>query len=137
MIAWEPLTQTLLDYLPALTLSGVIMALLSAVAIPWLVVRMPHDYFVDDRRPPVQRGLLAWVIWCLRNLLAVVLIVAGVAMLVLPGQGILTIMIGIACSTFPGKFRLQRRLVTRPGVLRALNWIRQKYQRPPLLAPDL
>jgi len=133
----EQLPPLLVDYLPVLTITGVVMALLSTIAIPWLVIRMPHDYFVDDSKPPGRRGVLGWTVWCLRNLVAIVLLLAGIAMLVLPGQGLLTIMIGIACSTFPGKFRLQRRLVSRPGVLHALNWIRRKYQRPPLLAPEL
>jgi len=100
------------------------------------VVRMPHDYFIDDHKPPVDRSALGWTIWLLRNVTAIVLIIAGIAMLVLPGQGVLTIMAGIACRTFPGKFRLQRQLVSRPGVLKALNWIRHKYDREPLLAPE-
>lgn len=132
---WQALQELLIRYVPVLTLSGIIMALASMVAIPWLVVRMPQDYFVNDTRPPPDRGALAWIIWGARNLLALVLILAGILMLVLPGQGLLTIMIGVACSTFPGKFYLQRRLAAQPGVLTALNWIRQKYRRTPLLAP--
>ena len=135
MIDWPALQQDLIRLIPLLTISGIVMALASMVAIPWLVVRMPHDYFVKDIRPTPDRSILAWLIWGARNLLAIILILAGVAMLVLPGQGLLTIMIGIACSTFPGKFHLQRRLAARPGVLAALNWIRQKYRRTPLLAP--
>lgn len=136
MIDWPALEQTLIDYLPAMTLTGVIMTVVTAVAIPWLVIRMPHDYFTDDRKPPVDRSPMGWAIWLLRNISAIVLIIAGIAMLILPGQGVLTIMLGIACSTFPGKFKLQRQLVSRPGVLKALNWIRHKYDRKPLLAPE-
>lgn len=122
--------------LPWLTGAGVLMALLSMIAIPWLVVRIPDDYFSTPDRPEVQRGPLAWTIWALRNTLGAVLIAAGVIMLVLPGQGVLTILIGLACSSFPGKYRFERRLVRRPGILAALNWIRKRYGKPPLDVAD-
>lgn len=121
---------------PWLTLAGVIMALLSMLAIPWLVVRMPSDYFVAPERRSAARGPLGWTIWALRNLLAVVLIMLGILMLVLPGQGLLTILIGVASSTFPGKYRLERRLVRHRRIMAALNWIRRKNHRPPLQPPE-
>jgi len=58
---------------------------------------------------------------------------AGIVMLVLPGQGILTIVIGLMLSNFPGKYRLERWLVMRPRVLRTINWLRQRSKRNPLL----
>ena len=53
-------------------------------------------------------------------------------MLVLPGQGILTILVGFTLLDFPGKFRLQRWIVTRRGVLESINWVRKKAGREPL-----
>ena len=53
-------------------------------------------------------------------------------MLVLPGQGLLTILIGLAVMQFPGKFELERWLVTRKGVLEGINWLRQRSGRLPL-----
>lgn len=106
------------------------------IAIPFLVIRIPEDYFVAEKKPASHRGPLRWTVWLLRNLLAFVLVLCGLLMLVLPGQGMLTILLGIACSTFPGKYRLERRIVGRPRILRALNWIREKYNKAPLLAPE-
>lgn len=132
----DSLYQTIQQALPWVTAVGVAMAVASMVAIPLLVVRMPADYFVATRaHRRHQRGPLAWLTWSLRNTLAILLIIAGIMMLVLPGQGALTIMIGIACSTFPGKYALQRRFASRPKVLAALNWIRRKYGHEPLIAP--
>ena len=68
--------------------------------------------------------------------LGVVFILAGLAMIVLPGQGVLTILIGLALTNFPGKYALEQRLVRRPAVSGALNWIRQKAGRPPLEIPE-
>ncbi|MCG8393248.1 MAG: hypothetical protein MI745_09210 [Pseudomonadales bacterium] len=135
--AWlEPLARLLEPWLPALTITGILMALVSLVAIPWLLIRMPENYFTEGYKPRSNRGPLAWVIWCLRNLLAVVLLLAGILMLVLPGQGLLTILIAIMASTFPGKYRMERAIMRRPGVFAAANWIRRKYRRPPLQHPD-
>ncbi|EKF73047.1 hypothetical protein A11A3_15612 [Alcanivorax hongdengensis A-11-3] len=131
----EPIARQLEPWLPALTISGIVMALASFIAIPWLLVRMPQDYFSVDYQPREERALLAWVVWFARNILAIVLLVAGLLMLVLPGQGLLTILIAIMTSTFPGKYRLERAIMRRPGVYRAANWIRRKYNRPPLDYP--
>src|SRR4029453_13617262 len=60
---------------------------------------------------------------------------AGGAMLLLPGEGLLTIAIGLMLLDVPGKGRIERRLVQRPVVWRALNWIRAKAHRPPLERP--
>ncbi|MGB1110330.1 MAG: PGPGW domain-containing protein, partial [Gammaproteobacteria bacterium] len=62
----------------------------------------------------------------LRSAFGLLLLLAGIAMLVLPGQGILTILIGIGLMEFPGKFALECRLAGIPSVYRALNWIRRK-----------
>ncbi|MFO8032450.1 MAG: PGPGW domain-containing protein [Desulfohalobiaceae bacterium] len=73
----------------------------------------------------------------LKNLLGIVLVLAGLAMLVLPGQGLLSIILGLALTNFPGKFKLQRRLVGYPSVLNSLNWLRRRFGRPSFLAPEV
>ncbi|MCZ6750119.1 MAG: hypothetical protein O7D96_12545 [SAR324 cluster bacterium] len=71
-----------------------------------------------------------------KNLLAVVLVVAGVAMLFLPGQGILTILVGLGLLSVPGKRKLELWIVRRPAVLRAIQWIRARSNRPALQLPE-
>ena len=56
-------------------------------------------------------------------------------MLFVPGQGLLTIIVGLTVMNYPGKFRLERWLVMRPRVLPALNWLRKRYGHPPLQDP--
>jgi len=70
-----------------------------------------------------------------KNALGYILVVAGIIMLVLPGQGIFTILIGIMLLNFPGKYQLERWLATRGPVLRSINWLRQRAGRAPLV-PD-
>nr|ALS89104.1 putative transmembrane protein (PGPGW) [uncultured bacterium] len=103
-----------------------------------IVARLPADYFTRDQRhtgghtPAMTPRLLGFVG---KNLLGIVLILAGVAMLVLPGQGILSILIGLLLMDFPGKRALERRLVQQPSVWQAINWIRAKAHQPALQMP--
>ncbi len=108
---------------------------ISGVALPWLLTRLPEDYFLEtDRavRPPWPRHrALYWAWRLLKNLLGVVLLLAGFVMLVTPGQGILTILAGLWLMDLPGKRRCERHLIGRPKVLASVNWIRQKSGKPP------
>jgi len=75
-------------------------------------------------------------VWIFRNLAALVLLLAGVAMLLLPGQGLLTIVLGIFIADFPGKRNLERRLVANRKVFDAINWVRDKKGVEKLAHPD-
>ena len=109
----------------------------SLLVVPWLVVQMPTDYFAFRTQPestlaqrhPIVRSF----IWGVRNLFGVTLILIGLVMLVLPGQGLLTIAVGLVVAEFPGKHRLERRVVRVPAVLKSINWLRHKAHRPPLV----
>jgi hypothetical protein len=78
---------------------------------------------------------LRLIVLVVKNVLGLVFVLAGVAMLVLPGQGILTILIGLSLMNFPGKRTLERRFVQQPMVLQAINWMRRKAGQPPLTVP--
>ena len=56
-------------------------------------------------------------------------------MLVLPGQGTVTILIGLALTNFPGKYALEQRIVCQPAVAKTLNRIRQLGGVPPFRMP--
>lgn len=107
------------------------------LVVPWIVVRIPSDYFHHTRRPPptwmpkfAPFRLAAMVV---KNIAGVLLIAAGVAMLVLPGQGLLTILVGVLMLDFPGKYHFERWLVGFGPTLRAINWLRQRAGREPLV----
>jgi hypothetical protein len=119
---------------------SVVTFLASLLLMPILVARLPEDYFHHRRRHPeytqVRHPLVHLSLVVLKNALGVVLLLAGIAMLVLPGQGVLTILIAIALMNFPGKFQLEKAIVRQPTVFHALNWIRARAHKPPLLPPD-
>ena len=68
-----------------------------------------------------------------KNLLGYLLIVVGIAMLLLPGQGVLTMLLGFIMVDLPGKYRFEQWLVARPLVLRSINMLRRRAGREPLI----
>lgn len=111
----------------------------TAVGVPWVVARLPSDYFSRRRRSSwrqnAARPMLALAVSVGKNLLGSVLVLLGLLMLVTPGQGLLTLLIGLLLLNFPGKYRVERWLVRRRGVLRALNWLRRRRGQPPFEGP--
>jgi len=110
----------------------------SVVLIPLYFVRMSPDHFCRARRPSRLDRAPHWVrlmLTVLKNVLAVVFIIAGLAMLALPGQGLLTLVIGVLLLDFPGKHRVEQWMLSRRQVMAAINWLRAKAKRPPLVAP--
>jgi hypothetical protein len=127
---WLQSHENLLGWMFGLSLASLV---LTALLLPVFVVRLPPDYFLDSRRDATgPRGVLHWIARASRNLLGFVFVVAGLAMLVLPGQGLLTILIGLLLLDFPGKRAIERRLVRRPKILAFLNRIRARRGREPL-----
>lgn len=113
-----------------LFVASLLSLLLAALLLPWLVTRLPADWLLADaaRQP---RGLGPGLMWLLRNALGVVLLVAGLAMLVLPGQGLLTILLGLLLADVPGKRRLVRRIAARPAIRAALDRLRARAGKEP------
>lgn len=118
---------------------SLVSLLATAVAVPWVVTRLPRDYFSRERRKVWRSGsgepVLALVLGLAKNVVGALLLVLGVIMLVTPGQGLLTILIGLLLLNFPGKYRLERWLVMRPGVMRGLNWLRARHGHAPFDDP--
>ena len=124
-----------------LGLIGIFVAVASFVGTTaltvWFVVKLPADYFVLQRQPRSDRrtSVSHWVQLLLRNLLALGLIGLGIILSLpgVPGQGLLTILLGVMLSDFPGKERLERKIVSYPKVLAALNRLRERFGKPPLM----
>lgn len=119
----SPYTQ----YLPWLGSASALTFLLSLAIVPTLLARIPVNHFTENPNPTPKLSAIHYpLVWIFRNLAGLVLILAGIAMLLLPGQGLLTIVLGIFVADFPGKLSLERKLVANQRVFRAINWIRAK-----------
>ena len=117
---------------------SLVLFFLTLVAIPLIIVSIPADYFIrdpgslSDRRHPVLRA----AVFVVKNSLGAVFLLAGFVMLFIPGQGLLTIMIGLMLMNFPGKRRLELKLIRKPRIREAVNWIRVKAKRSSLELPE-
>ncbi len=101
-----------------------------------VLVKLPDTYFKAShgREFWVERHpALRWSGLIMKNLLGASLVLLGIVMLIGPGQGLLTILLGVMLLDFPGKRALELKLVSRPKVLHAINRIRRRFGRPPLL----
>lgn len=112
-----------------LGLMGVAMSIGMLIGIPWVVSRLPADYFV---RPDANHALPKKI---LRNVVGGLIVLAGIAMLVLPGQGIITILFGLSIMALPLKRRIFRWLLQKPGVEKAVQGLRHRAGQPNLLIP--
>ncbi|MCA1593210.1 MAG: hypothetical protein LC754_11280 [Acidobacteria bacterium] len=111
---------------------------LSLAVVTWVLVKLPATYFhtSHDRDFWVERHrVLRWGGIIAKNLCGLFLVVLGVLMSLpgVPGQGVLTILLGIMLLDFPGKRRLEQKLVKQPKVLRAINGLRERFDKPPLV----
>lgn len=123
-----------------LILASAVFFIVGLVGFPAILICLPADYFVRElylrpqhwNRHPAIRFLWLGV----KNILGSLLFCAGVVMIFTPGQGLLGMLAGICLMDFPGKRALQQRIISRPGILPALNALRARFNRPPLLKPD-
>lgn len=110
----------------------------SLAVIPWLVLRIPEDYFATERRRVMHKNRHwppgVWLLLrILKNAVGAVFVIAGLLMLITPGQGLLTILVGIGLMNFPGKFRLEQRLISLGPTLKIINRLRVRRGKPPLV----
>lgn len=130
MLEWLEDNEALMWSLGA---ASVFIFLAGLLLVPILVVRVPTDYFAHAKRPagrwarhhPVVRVTMLVA----KNLAGAVLMLAGLAMLALPGQGLLTLLLGFLMIDLPGKYRFEKWLVRRRWVHRPIDWMRRSRGR--------
>lgn len=111
---------------------------ISFAAIAIVMVKIPANYFsshyVQDFLPG-SPWIVRWGAVVAKNLFGVFLVALGIILSLpgVPGQGILTILLGIIMLDIPGKRPLEARIIQRPSVLSAINNLRAKFNKPPLI----
>jgi hypothetical protein len=133
---WFTAHQALVWWVSAVSVA---LLLLSPVVAMWFVTRLPADYFVQENRRPLSSWekypTVRVFLLVAKSILGIVLTLVGVVMLVVPGQGLLTIVVGLLLLEFPGKYQAERWMATRRKVWRSLNWLRKKAGKPELQLP--
>jgi hypothetical protein len=98
----------------------------------FIVAAIPDDYFEQNKRPKLHYKpfSIAWIIKkLLKNILGIPLLLSGIAMLVLPRQGLSTLIIELFLIDYPGKYRLEKKLFSYPLILNSINWLRKKRKK--------
>ena len=132
MIDWVLEHEKVLIFFAVLSPASLILI---ATAAPLVIVRLPEDYFTHSRREKkrdISHPAIRLTIIITKNTLGFVFVIAGILMLFIPGQGLLTILIGIMLMDFPGKYLAERWIVKNTAVLKPLNWLREKNGKPHL-----
>lgn len=103
-----------------------------------ILVKLPADHFSKKRKTKFWAGPnpalhAAKVIG--KNLLGVVLVALGVVLSLpgVPGQGLLTILLGVMLLDFPGRHRLEQKLLSKPSIVNTINRLRGRFGKPPLV----
>jgi len=100
-----------------------------------LVCRLPSNYFMVFEKPETVPKLFRPKIQIVKNLAGGMLICLGLVMLIVPGQGLLTLFLGLVVMDFPGKNKVIRCLIRVKTIQSSLNWVRHKKGRPPFVFP--
>ena len=131
------LSENIIDIVFILGISSLIILLISALSIGFFINKIPYDYFLNEKRSTSVYKNNNPILWLftliLKNLIGYCLIFGGILMLVLPGQGLLTILVGLMLSDYPGKFKLEKRIIKINLILKTINWYRSRSNIQPLI----
>ena len=122
------------DLIIWLGLISMVVFFFSLLSIKWLVGMIPEDYFIRNGASKTKSNnpVLWYFVLIFKNLFGYTLIFGGIMMLILPGQGLFTIIIGLLLSNYPGKYKIEKKVIAIPSVLRSINWLRKKTNKPPI-----
>ncbi len=122
----------------------------SLLAASAVLVRLPSTYFCDSHPRELwinRHPVIRWVGLAAKNLMGIVLVFLGLVLTMpgIPGPGLLTVVIGALLLDFPGKRRLEKRLISYPRIFASINRLRARHGKPPLVldpvgcerAPDI
>ena len=118
-----------------LSLLSFLIFIFSLVSIKWLVALIPIDYFVYKKNSKFKTKYpFTWLIsMIIKNIIGYLLIIGGILMLVLPGQGLFTIFIGLMMSNYPGKYYIEKKIIAIPSILKTINWLRKQSNKEPII----
>ena len=139
------MTEWFSDLWDSLTLGRVLLGaglfllslFISFAAIGIVMVKIPAHYFSPHHERdflPDSPWLVRWGAVIAKNIAGVFLILLGIVLSLpgVPGQGILTILLGLIMIDIPGKRPIEAKIIQRPTILAAVNKLRAKYDKPPL-----
>jgi hypothetical protein len=127
----------LTQYENLLIMVGIFSAVVFVITLlltPYLLGLIPVNYFSQNYTGKQKvKSLSCLIINIAKTLIGVLLLIAGIIMLVTPGQGVISILLGLFLMEFPGKRKLELRFINHNPTFKALNWLRNKASKPPFI----
>jgi hypothetical protein len=120
-----------------IAVGSIVFVIVSLWAVHRFLVTIPPDYFQHDHKrldrwrdghPALRYSVLFG-----KNALGAVLVLLGLVMIFTPGQGVLSILMGLSLLDIPGKRKFERKLIQQEGVLKVVNHLRARRSKPPLV----
>ena len=133
------------DFFPSITWRSVIIGalifvgsfLINLAIVSIILVKLPANHFAKSRKTKFWSGPrpaihAAKVIG--KNIAGLLLVALGVVLSLpgVPGQGLLTILLGVMLLDFPGRDRLEQKLLSKPSIVNTINRLRGRFGKPPL-----
>lgn len=118
-------------------------AIVYFIIISYIITQMDKRYFIR-RQTTAENAIvvphlrlinsnLTQLVNIVKIIVGVCLLLIGIVMLVLPGQGLITMLIGLSLLPFPGKDKMEQNILSRKSVRTSLNWIRVKAKKAPFI----
>ena len=132
---WFSQNQLLIQWI---SIGSIISFFGSLIIIPRLIINLPPDFFLKRKKSVSVKQIVVFRVtfFLLKNFLGFFLFLCGILMLFIPGQGLLTMFLGLVLLDFPGKYKLQLYCLKVRPVRRSLNWIRRKYEKEAFIFPE-
>nr|WP_297348583.1 PGPGW domain-containing protein [uncultured Glaciecola sp.] len=136
---WSTLVNFCIEHAGLLVTASLLTALLTLALVPILITNIPADYFICEKPMKISKyhPIINLLLKAAKNLLGAVFLCVGFILLFLPGQGLVMILAGLLIMNYPGKYAIERWLILKLGVLPAMNTLRIRYGKPPLISPTL
>ncbi|MFQ3207524.1 MAG: hypothetical protein ACI9IT_001682 [Glaciecola sp.] len=136
---WSTLVNFCIEHAVLLVTVSLLTAFLTLALVPLLITNIPADYFICEKPLKISKyhPIINLFLKAAKNLLGAAFLCFGFVLLFLPGQGLVMILAGLLIMNYPGKYAIERWLILKLGVLPAMNALRLRYGKPPLISPTL
>ncbi len=129
------INQLVIDYQDYFIWMGIVSTVVFVVSLalmPYLLGLIDENYFVGLGKHQLKvKNFTHLLIVIIKSLLGFILLVVGVIMLITPGQGLISILLGLFLVEFPNKYKWELKLIHHNPTFKMLNWLRAKANKPP------
>ena len=127
---WTATAVVLIAFAVFVLIAFAVFAAAATVVLLILLFSADENFFIrliEKEEQPFRLTVFSVV----KNGFGLFLLIAGILMLVLPGQGILTVLISLLFLDFPGRRKLILKILSSEKTEQALNRIRRKFGKKP------